>query len=204
VTKHKDFISYHHANDQWYKNELEKMNDVFDIFVNRSVSLGDIDDEEEPQKIREIIRDEYLRDTSVLILLVGTETKNRKHVDWELYSSMRDSPRNGKSGVFVINLPTTGTKYIRASHGENEKNEFHPNITEWITINDRTTYKERYPYMPERIIDNLMNEKSYISIVNWDQIHNNPENLRKMIELTFQDKDKCEYVFSTPMRMRNG
>ncbi|HBT8505844.1 TPA: hypothetical protein MCL24_005481, partial [Klebsiella pneumoniae] len=41
-------MSYHHANDQWYKNELEKMNDVFDIFVNRSVSLGDIDEEEEP------------------------------------------------------------------------------------------------------------------------------------------------------------
>ncbi|ECE0941461.1 hypothetical protein ZP13_25250 [Salmonella enterica subsp. enterica] len=204
MTKHKVFISYHHANDQWYKNELEKMNNIFDVFVNRSVSLGDIDDEEEPQKIREIIMDEYLRDTSVLILLVGTETKNRKHVDWELYSSMRDSPRNGKSGVFVINLPSTGTNYIRASHGEDEKNEFHPNITEWITINDRSTYKERYPYMPERIIDNLMSEKSYISIVNWDQIHNNPENLRKMIELTFRDKDKCEYVFSTPMRMRNG
>lgn len=195
MTKHKVFISYHHANDQWYKNELEKMNDVFDIFVNRSVSLGDIDEEEEPQKIREIIRDEYLRDTSALILLVGTETKNRKHVDWELYSSMRDSPRNGKSGIFIINLPSTGTNNIRASHGENEKNEFHPNITEWITINDRTTYKEIYPYMPERVIDNLMSEKSYISIVNWDQIHNNPENLRKMIELTYQDKDKCEYVF---------
>lgn len=190
MTKHKVFISYHHANDQWYKNELEKMNDVFDIFVNRSVSLGDIDEEEEPQKIREIIRDEYLRDTSALILLVGTETKNRKHVDWELYSSMRDSPRNGKSGIFIINLPSTGTNNIRASHGENEKNEFHPNITEWITINDRTTYKEIYPYMPERVIDNLMSEKSYISIVNWDQIHNNPENLRKMIELTYQDKDK--------------
>lgn len=204
MTKHKVFISYHHANDQWYKNELEKMNDVFDIFVNRSVSLGDIDEEEEPQKIREIIRDEYLRDTSALILLVGTETKNRKHVDWELYSSMRDSPRNGKSGIFIINLPSTGTNNIRASHGENEKNEFHPNITEWITINDRTTYKEIYPYMPERVIDNLMSEKSYISIVNWDQIHNNPENLRKMIELTYQDKDKSEYVFSTPMRMRNG
>lgn len=198
MTKHKVFISYHHANDQWYKNELEKMNDVFDIFVNRSVSLGDIDEEEEPQKIREIIRDEYLRDTSALILLVGTETKNRKHVDWELYSSMRDSPRNGKSGIFIINLPSTGTNNIRASHGENEKNEFHPNITEWITINDRTTYKEIYPYMPERVIDNLMSEKSYISIVNWDQIHNNPENLRKMIELTYQDKDKCEYVFFYP------
>lgn len=65
------------------------MNDVFDIFVNQwKASLGDID-EEEPPKIQKIIKDEYLRDTSVLIiLLVGTETlKNRKHVDWELYSS---------------------------------------------------------------------------------------------------------------------
>ncbi|XLF25610.1 TIR domain-containing protein [Klebsiella pneumoniae] len=35
------------------------------------------------------------------MLLVGAETKNRKHVDWELYSSMRDSPRNGKSGVLL-------------------------------------------------------------------------------------------------------
>ncbi|WP_205414904.1 TIR domain-containing protein, partial [Klebsiella pneumoniae] len=70
---------------------------------------GDIDEDEAPQKIREIIRDEYLRDTSVLILLVGTETKNRKHVDWELYSSMRDSTINKKSGILVVNLPSTNT-----------------------------------------------------------------------------------------------
>lgn len=82
------------------------------MILHIQVSLVDIDDEEEPQKIREIIRDEYLRDTSVLILLIGAETKNRKYVDWELYSSMRDSPRNGKSGVFVINIPSTGINYI--------------------------------------------------------------------------------------------
>ena len=106
MTKHKVFISYHHANDQWYKNQLEKMNDVFDIFVNRSVSLGDIDEEEEPQKIREIIRDEYLRDTSVLILLVGTETKNRKHVDWEIASSIRKTKHSSRSGLIGLLLPS--------------------------------------------------------------------------------------------------
>ena len=38
-----------------YKNELEKMNDVFDIFVESlGYHLVDIDEEEEPQKIREI------------------------------------------------------------------------------------------------------------------------------------------------------
>ena len=82
------------------------MNDVFDIFVNRSVSLGDIDEEEEPQKIREIIRDEYLRDTSVLILLVGTETKNRKHVDWEIASSIRKTKHSSRSGLIGLLLPS--------------------------------------------------------------------------------------------------
>ena len=100
--KHKVFISYHHANDQDYKNALETMNDEHEIFVNRSVSLGDIDEDEEPQTIREIIRDKYLRDTTVLILLVGTETKNRKHVDWEVFSSMRDSTINKKSGILEM------------------------------------------------------------------------------------------------------
>ena len=40
--KHKVFISYHHANDQYYKNALEKMNEEHEIFVNRSVSLGKV------------------------------------------------------------------------------------------------------------------------------------------------------------------
>ena len=47
MTKHKVFISYHHANDQWYKNELEKMNDVFDmdfdvdrIIMNLNIESG--------------------------------------------------------------------------------------------------------------------------------------------------------------------
>ncbi|WP_431621546.1 TIR domain-containing protein, partial [Enterobacter hormaechei] len=189
--KHNVFISYHHANDQLYKNRLEEMNKEHDIFINRSVSLGDIDEDEEAQKIREIIRDDYLRDTSVLILLVGLETKNRKHIDWEVFSSMRDSPKNKKSGILVVNLPSTGTTYIRSTHGESEKEQIHPGISSWTNIDKRSTFEERFPYMPARIIDNFMKKDSYISVVNWDQICWNPENLEKLIELTYNDRDKC-------------
>ncbi len=202
--KHKVFISYHHANDQYYKNALEKMNEEHEIFVNRSVSLGDIDEDEAPQKIREIIRDEYLRDTSVLILLVVTETKNRKHVDWELYSSMRDSTINKKSGILVVNLPSTNTTYIRSTHGTNEKSEVHPTVTEWFSIDKRSTYEERFPYMPARIIDNFMKSGSYISVVNWNQIENNPETLRKLIDMTYNDREKATYDMSREMRMHNS
>ena len=106
MNKHKVFISYHHHLDQDYKDYLEELNEEHQIFINQSVKLGEIDDSLSTETIREKIRDEYLQDSSVLILLVGLETKNRKHIDWEIYSSMRDSKKNKKSGILVINLPT--------------------------------------------------------------------------------------------------
>ena len=83
---HRVFISYHHDNDQGHKNALVKWANENDIFVDWSVDTGDISDDLTDQQIREKIRDEYLRDSTVTIVLVGTETKNRKHVDWEIYS----------------------------------------------------------------------------------------------------------------------
>ena len=120
MAKHKVFISYHHANDQWYKNELLRLNQIYDVFIDMSVDTGDIDDNLDDQQIREKIRDEYLKDSTVTILLVGTETKNRKHVDWEIFSSMFDGKVNKKSGILVINLPSTGCVHYTATH-DNEK-----------------------------------------------------------------------------------
>ena len=100
---HKVFISYHHANDQYYKECLVNMGKYYEIFIDRSVDTGDISDNLTDQAIREKIRDEYLRDSTVTIVLVGLETKRRKHVDWEIYSSMIDGKINKKSGILVVN-----------------------------------------------------------------------------------------------------
>ena len=56
--------------------------------------------------------------------------------------------------------------------------------------------------MPDRIIDNLLNDKAKISVVNWEDL--TPDKLRYLIELTFQDKENCTYDLSRPMRRRNG
>src|ERR1039458_9830328 len=95
--KHKVFISYHHENDQTYKEVLTLINDVHKIFIDGSVDVGEIDDDLDDQAIRRIIRDDYLQDSTVTIVLVGTETKKRKHVDWEIYSSMYDGAVNKQS-----------------------------------------------------------------------------------------------------------
>jgi len=42
--RHKTFVSYHHANDQCYRDLFEKMfADHYDIMVSLSVQIGDID-----------------------------------------------------------------------------------------------------------------------------------------------------------------
>lgn len=42
MNKHNVFISYHHANDQFYKDYLERFNNIHNIFINKSVSIDDI------------------------------------------------------------------------------------------------------------------------------------------------------------------
>ena len=69
-SKHKVFISYHHANDGSYKETLLVLNRDYDLFIDASVDTGRIDDTLPDQRIREIIRDDYLRDSTVTIVLV--------------------------------------------------------------------------------------------------------------------------------------
>lgn len=198
---HRVFISYHHANDQVYKEELVKWAEANSIFRDWSVDTGDISDDLTDQQIREKIRDEYLRDSSVTILLVGTETKYRKHIDWELYSSMYDGKINKQSGIIVINLPTIGCLYYTASHSGEKENVF-PENTNWVSISERNEYERRYPYMPDRIIDNLLNRNAKVSVIGWDKL--TIGKLKYMIEKAFEDRVNCSYDLSRPMRRRNS
>ena len=199
--KHKVFISYHHDNDQEYKNGLVTFGKNNGLFIDGSVDTGDISDDLSDEQIREIIRDDYLSDTTVTILLVGTETKHRKHVDWELYSSMFDGKVNHKFGILVILLPSARSEYFTAAH-EIEKRIVFPNTTNWTSIKSREEYERRYPYMPDRIIDNLLKPKAKISVVNWEDL--NAEKLRTMIDCAYNDKDTCEYDLSRAMRRKNS
>ncbi|EPE4867711.1 TIR domain-containing protein [Salmonella enterica subsp. enterica] len=199
MAKHNVFISYHHKNDQDFKEELLKLNREHKIFIDQSVYTGDIDETLEAQVIREKIRDEYLSDSTVTILLVGTETKNRKHIDWELYSSMYDGKINKKSGILVINLPTIKGS-IHAAHGEQEN---YPG-TSWTTLKCRSEYEERHPFLPERIIDNLLNPKAKVSVTNWNSIKDNPSFLSELIDKTFNSKNTNSYDLSREMRKNNS
>ena len=198
---HKVFVSYHHRNDQGYKESLVRFGEQHGIFVDRSVDTGDISDDLKDETIREKIRDEYLRDSTVTILLVGTETKGRKHIDWEVYSSMVDGQLNKKSGILVINLPTVDNGSSWAAHGASEKATVYPDCRNWQQWSRRTEFEAAFPYMPSRIVDSLVSGAK-ISVVGWDRL--NVQRLKLLVDGAFADRASCEYDLSAPMRRKNS
>lgn len=201
---HRVFISYHHANDQWAKNRLDEVNIIGGIFEDVSVNSGDIDDTYmTDEQIRVKVRDDYLKDSSVTIVLIGTETRLRKHVDWELYSSMRDSPKNKKSGIILVPLPSANITSFKAAHGDYEKSTVFPDSTSWASWS-RQEHEARFPAFSKRMIDNLVAPQAKISVVPWNLLESEPSKLSISIELAYRDRATCEYDFTEPMRRRNG
>lgn len=105
--RHNVFVSYHHDNDQQYKEHFDNLfAGYYDIVVSKSVQIGDINPNLKTDTIRQKIRDEYLRDSTVTVVLIGSQTWQRKHVDWEISSSIRNTSMNPRSGLIGIILPT--------------------------------------------------------------------------------------------------
>jgi len=139
--RHKVFVSYHHALDESYKRIFElRFGNAFGAIVPGSVNDGDIDATLPTETIRQKIRDNYLRDTSVTVVLIGQETWQRKHVDWEIGSSIRHTEYNPRSGLLGILLPA----YPRA---------------------DKSKYNFRT--IPPRLHDNI--KCGFASIHNWSE-----------------------------------
>ena len=101
--RHKVFICFHEK-DIAYKKKFVSMMGM--RIVDRSVDTGNIDDTGlKTATVRQKIRDDYIRDASVTIVLIGPRTWQRKHVDWELGSSIRRTKKNSRCGLVGILLP---------------------------------------------------------------------------------------------------
>ena len=128
--KHKVFVSYHHALDENSKRIFElRFGNAFGAIVPGSVQVGDINPNLPTDTIRQKIRDEYLRDTSVTVVLIGAETWQRKHVDCEIGSSIRHTEFSPRSGLLGILLPA----YPRPAPGKYNPFTIPPRLHDNIT-----------------------------------------------------------------------
>jgi hypothetical protein len=106
ATRHKCFVSYH-VDDL---AEVETfLNDFGTEFIPRSVGVtveDDFVDSDDDDYIKRRIRDLYLSDSTVTIVLLGACTWARRFVDWEISSSLRDDTNNRRNGLLVYPLPS--------------------------------------------------------------------------------------------------
>lgn len=137
--RHNVFISYHHKNDEAYKIQFEKLfHGIYDILETKAVSDGDINPLNSTEYTRQQIRDGFIKGATVTVVLIGSETWQRKHGDWEISSSIRATQLNSRTGLIGIILPT----YPRA---------------------DQTKYDPHT--IPPRLYDNV--QKKFAKIYNW-------------------------------------
>ena len=117
---------------------------------------------------------------------------------------MIDGQVNKKSGIVVVQLPSTNPQHFTAAHGDIEKRQLYPEIGDWCSIDSRAEYEQRYPYLPDRILDQLLAKDAKVSVTQWSRLGANLENLALLIDCTYRDRASCEYDLSTPMKMRDS
>lgn len=98
--KRKVFVSFHHANDQGFRDLFATAySETYEIFTDRSVA--EAYDSESAEYVRWQIRRNDIKGSSCTVVLCGAQTYLRKHVDWEIKATL-----DLMHGVLAIILPT--------------------------------------------------------------------------------------------------
>ncbi len=200
MDKHKVFVSFS-STDIQYKNLLVQRANQYNIFDDYSVNTGDISDLLNDESIRKKIRDEYLRESTVTLILVGRDIKRRKFVDWEIQASMIDTQLNKRSGIIVINLPTVSQN--RRAISQREKELVAPHSVNWFPDGNRQEIEDSFKYTPSRVLDNI-NAGAEICFVDWGTVYNNPTVLKELIDISYKRRRTVNYDTSARLRRRNG
>ncbi len=189
----KIFISYHHKREQSLKNELSDLikayGDSYQL-KDMSVDTGDIDSNIPTQTIYNIIREKYLLDTDVTIVILGLHTKCRKHIDREIGSSLRSyGINNTKNGLLILLTDDFIQKY--------KKNDIFLNTFSNSTYNNLITQENS----GQRIYDNV---KSGYAIVAKFNEATNIYKLSTLINMAYNNSKKLNPDNNAPFRTNNS
>lgn len=103
--RRKIFISYHHGNDQAYYEEFSRFfhdqyEAVYDNSIERKIDSDNV------QYVMQRIRDKHITGTSCTVVLIGSESYERKYVDWEIKATL-----DKQHGLIGVALPTHKKTY---------------------------------------------------------------------------------------------
>ena len=158
--RHNIFISYHHEQDQHYKEKFVQM--MGNHIVDKSVDIK-IDDDQLPiERTLQIIREEHISTASVLVVLIGRCTWKRKYVDWEIGASLTDTDMNPRCGLLCIILP---------DHPDYDSDKYDPHL------------------IPPRLADNCNGDNAFAHIYDWPKPWH-AKNVKEWIHKAFLRRKK--------------
>lgn len=170
--RRKVFVSFYHDDDEWYRAEFARR--FAGSYISKSVELGDIQTDLSVPYIRALIRRDYLSDASVVVVLVGANTKHRKHVDWEISAGLE--PFSGRSGLLGVLLP------------------------EFPLSNGGTTYQ--YEDLPARLADNV--KTGYADLCVWSEVVTSPLSVMNQIDSAFERRLREDLVSNSRIQMHQN
>ena len=157
--RHRVFVSFHEQDIEYKERFVQLMRGRMQ---DRSVDTGNIDDAgRKTDTIRNKIRDDYIRDATVTVVLIGRCTWQRKHVDWEIGGSLRSTRTNSRCGLLGILLPS------------------HP---------DFGKRKRNLRRVPPRLADNAEGNDPYALIYDWPEPWT-PAQVARWIHRAFTRRD---------------
>jgi hypothetical protein len=116
TVRHKCFISYHAADAV----EVLGFVSAFEsVFIPKIIGVTEDEpwiDSDDDAYVLSQVQQNYLRDSTVTIVMVGRCTWSRKFVDWEIYSSLRKSTTRTVNGLMGIQLPGAGSLPARLAN----------------------------------------------------------------------------------------
>ena len=107
--RHKIFISYHHNDQSAVNSFIETFGEERRVFISRGIGIGmsaDVVNSTDVDYVMRRIRDLYLSDSTVTLVLIGKCTWARRYVDWELQSSLHHGQTVTANGLLGIELPS--------------------------------------------------------------------------------------------------
>lgn len=176
---HKCFISYK-KEDKDYRTKLDDLFNDEDV-VNKS--LDRVIDSENGNYIMQVIRDDYLKDSTVTILLIGEHSSENEGSDWngdknyfikkELQSSLYNGVGNTRNGILGVVLPEMYDKIYCGTYTCDSCGEEH----NCVRINDNTVIKEfsENYYLEPHEGCAWSEEERYCVLVKWDDFISDSE-----------------------------
>lgn len=176
-TRHKCFISYHHADEVEVEQFVQDFDHNRDVLIAQGIGAGmsgDIINSTNADYIKSQIRAKYLLGTTVTIVLVGRETWGRKFVDWEVGASLRNTAATSANGLLAITLPSA------ADH--------------------------EHKQLPARVSDNVSGANGDQGYARWWKYPSSTESLGRFIETAYAARtDRADVRNNArPLRMRNA